>query len=42
MNKHHGDEFHLKYSTPSEYVDAVKAYNVSWPTKYDDLMPYAD
>ena len=25
MNEHHGDQYHLKYSTPSEYVDAVKA-----------------
>jgi len=42
MNKNHGDEFLLKYSTPSQYIDAVKANNISWPTKYDDLMPYAD
>ena len=23
MNKHHGDRYLFKYSTPSEYVDAV-------------------
>lgn len=32
----------LKYSTPSMYVDAVAAQNISWPTRYDDLFPYAD
>ena len=42
MNKHYGDQFFLKYSTPSEYVDAIAAYNVTWPTKYDDMFPYAD
>lgn len=42
MNTHHGDRYHLKYSTPSDYVDAVFKHNVSWPTKYDDMFPYAD
>lgn len=32
----------LIYSTPSMYVDAIAAQNVEWPTKYDDLFPYAD
>jgi alpha-mannosidase len=42
MNSHHGDKYHLKYSTPSDYVDSVFAHNISWPTKYDDMFPYAD
>jgi len=42
MNKHYGDKFHLVYSTPSEYVDAIKGYNIEWPTKYDDMFPYSD
>jgi hypothetical protein len=42
MNKHYGDQFFLKYSTPSEYVDAIAAKNVTWPVKYDDMFPYAD
>lgn len=32
----------LMYSTPSNYIDAISALNVSWPTKYDDMFPYAD
>jgi hypothetical protein len=32
----------LIYSTPSIYVDAVAAENIVWPTKYDDMFPYAD
>jgi hypothetical protein len=32
----------LIYSTPSNYIDAIKALDVEWPTKYDDMFPYAD
>ena len=32
----------LIYSTPSMYVDAIAEENIEWPTKYDDLFPYAD
>jgi lysosomal alpha-mannosidase len=42
INEHHGDKYNLFYSTPSMYVDAVASYNVSWPSKYDDLFPYSD
>ena len=42
MNKHYGDKFNLFYSTPSAYVDAIAGYNVTWPTKYDDMFPYSD
>ena len=24
------------------YIDAIQAENIEWPTKYDDLFPYAD
>jgi hypothetical protein len=42
MNKHHSDKYIFRYSTPSDYVDAIKKHNVSWPTKYDDMFPYSD
>lgn len=28
-------------STPQTYVNALKAENVEWPTRSDDLVPYA-
>lgn len=41
MNKFHGDKYHFVYSTPTKYIDAVKKQNIKWPTKYDDMFPYA-
>ena len=32
----------LKYSTPGIYLDAIKAQNLSYPVKYDDMFPYSD
>ena len=32
----------LMYSTPSRYIDALFNANISWPTRYDDMFPYAD
>lgn len=32
----------LKYSTPSEYLSAVYASDISWPTRYDDMFPLAE
>lgn len=32
----------LIYSTPGIYLDTLIAQNISWPTKYDDMFPYAD
>src|SRR4051812_2088124 len=32
----------LVYSTPGQYLDAVISQNIQWPTKYDDMFPYAD
>lgn len=42
MNEHYSDKYLFKYSTPSDYVDALQKYEVEWPTKYDDMMPYSD
>lgn len=43
MNANFGDKYIFKYSTPSEYVDAINGIkDRKWPTKYDDLMPYGD
>lgn len=39
LNKYHSDKFVFKYSTPGQYVDAIKKANIEWPTKYDDLFP---
>jgi len=36
------DDITLLYSTPSEYIDALKEVEVQWPVRYDDMMPYAD
>mmetsp|Transcript_37157 Transcript_37157/g.27066 ORF Transcript_37157/g.27066 Transcript_37157/m.27066 type:complete len:133 (+) Transcript_37157:953-1351(+) len=43
-NKHLGKLFNVEliYSTPSQYVDAIAAENLEWPTKYDDMLPYSD
>ena len=36
------DDITLLYSTPSEYINALKQENVQWPVRYDDMFPYAD
>ena len=36
------DDITLIESTPSEYVNALKAEKISWPVRYDDMFPYAD
>lgn len=39
----HVDGISLMYSTPSEYFDAVQSIpDMVWPTRYDDMFPYAD
>ena len=38
----HITDMTLMYSTPSEYLDAIKAQDLTWPTRYDDMFPYAD
>lgn len=42
MNNHHAERYIFRYSTPSEYVDALAKLDVKWPTKYDDMFPYSD
>ena len=32
----------LKYSTPSEYVQALRDSKLKWPTKYDDDTTFSD
>jgi hypothetical protein len=41
MNKFHSDKYYFKYSTPTKYINAIKNIGVAWPTKYDDMFPYA-
>ena len=33
MNENYGDKYFLRYSTPSDYIDAINKHNVEWPTK---------
>ena len=42
INEKYSDYYYIKYSTPSEYIDALANENITWPTKYDDLFPYSD
>ena len=32
----------IMYSTPSEYLDAIKKENVTFNTRYHDMFPYSD
>lgn len=32
----------IMYSTPSDYIKAISAVNITWPTRYADMFPYAD
>ena len=32
----------VMYSTPGEYLKAIIALNQTWPTRYFDMVPYAD
>jgi hypothetical protein len=36
------DDVTLLYSTPQTYLDALKAQDITWPSKTTDMMPYAD
>lgn len=42
MNSHHSDKYFFRYSTPSEYIDAINKLDIKWPVKYDDMFPYSD
>ncbi len=43
-NENYGKKFNIEmiYSTPSIYIDSIAKQNIVWPTKYDDMFPYAD
>lgn len=40
MNEKFGDKYFFKYSTPSDYIDAIAAKNLTWKVKRDDGFPY--
>ena len=39
--KKEGDKYFFKYSTPSDYIDAIAAKNLTWKVKRDDGFPYS-
>jgi hypothetical protein len=41
-NKYNKKNITFMYSTPSAYIDAIRAENISYPVKYDDGFPYSD
>lgn len=41
-NENYGDKWFVKYSTPSDYIDGLASQKVEWPTRYQDMLPYAD
>ena len=41
INKHNKANMTLVMSTPQTYINALKAENITWPVKYDDMFPYA-
>ena len=42
FNEHNDANMTMFYSTPGQYIDALKKENITWPTNYDDMFPYAD
>jgi hypothetical protein len=42
INENYSKYFKLQYSTPSQYIDAIRKENLEYPVKYDDLFPYSD
>ena len=42
VNEKYSDSFKLFYSTPTRYVEAIHAANLTWEVKTDDFFPYAD
>ena len=41
VNMHNTVNIKVQYSTPSDYVKAVRAEKVAWPVRYEDAMVYA-
>jgi len=42
FNSYNKKNIIFKYSTTSEYLDAIKKEKIQWDVKYDDMMPYGD
>jgi alpha-mannosidase len=42
INDHYYYNTTIMYSTPGIYLDAVIKSNVTLPTRYHDMFPYAD
>lgn len=42
FNAHNTANITLMYSTPGQYLDSLSAQNLTWPVKYDDMMPYSN
>lgn len=32
----------FRWSTPSDYINALKTENITWPVRYEDAISYAD
>lgn len=32
----------FRWSTPSDYINALKKENITWPVRYEDAISYAD
>ena len=44
FNENTGKMFNieLKFSTPSEYIDAIAEKDIEWSNRYADMLPYSD
>lgn len=42
LNQYNKVNITFMYSTPSQYLDALRKDGVKWATKYDDGFPYSD
>lgn len=42
FNKHNTANIQVFYSTPGEYLDALKSEDITWPVSYFDMFPYGD
>jgi alpha-mannosidase len=36
------DDMTLLYSTPSTYIKALKESQLTWPSKFGDMLPYSN
>jgi hypothetical protein len=41
-NRYNTKNITFMYSTPSQYLAALKKDDITWATKYDDGFPYSD